>query len=175
MLTVYRKLLRLYPAEHREQFGEEMLAVLLDVRAEDVNRKLIARGKLYIREIAGLMSGALREHLRTLLDAHVGLSLSNGRFAMRNGFRFPKATAVLMMIILAGIAVAIEKARVIQAVYSHGNPPLVPLEAARFTFFPTLVLLLVIFYAFGLVGWAILFALHRSGVHRLADILGDQK
>jgi len=80
-----------------------------------------------------------------------------------------------MMIVLAGIALAIEKARVIQAVYSHGNPPLVPLEAARFTFFPTLVLLLVIFYAFGLVGWAILFALHRSGVHRLADILGDQK
>ena len=175
MLTVYRKLLRLYPAEHREQFGEEMLAVLLDVRAEDVNRKLIARGNLYIREIAGLISGALLEHLHNLVGVDARLSLSTRRFSMRNGFRFPKATAVLMMVILAGIALAIEKARVIQAAYSNGNPPLVPLEAARFTFFPTLVLLLMIFYAFGLVGWAILFALRRSGVHRLADIAGDQR
>jgi hypothetical protein len=35
-------------------------------------------------------------------------------------------------------------------------------------------LLLVFFYAAGAVGWAILFALHRSGVHRLADV-AEQK
>ena len=66
---------------------------------------------------------------------------------MRSGFRFPKSTAVLMMIILAGIVLALEKARMIQASFSNGNAPLVPMEAAHLTFFPTLALLLVIFYA----------------------------
>jgi hypothetical protein len=47
--------------------------------------------------------------------------------------------------------------------------------AAHLTFFPMVALLLVIFYAAGLVGWAILFALHRSGVHRLADMTTEQK
>ncbi len=93
---------------------------------------------------------------------------------MRNEFRFPKATAVLMMIILAGIVLALEKARMIQTSFSDGNP-VVPMEAAHFTFFPTLVLLLMIFYAAGLVGWAILFALRRSGVHRLAEMSGGPK
>jgi len=55
------------------------------------------------------------------------------------------------------------------------NPPLVPMEAAHLTFFPMVALLLVIFYAAGLVGWAILFALHRSGVRRLADMTAEQK
>ena len=92
---------------------------------------------------------------------------------MRSQFRFPTATAVLMMIILAGTIVAIEKARAIQALYSNGHP-IVPLEAARFTFFPTVAFLLVFFYAAGAIGWVILFALHRSGVHRLAD-MSEQK
>ena len=34
MLQVYRRLLRLYPAEHRQQFNEEMLAVLVEERDE---------------------------------------------------------------------------------------------------------------------------------------------
>ncbi len=45
---------------------------------------------------------------------------------MRSEFRFPKSTPVLMMIILAGIVLALEKARVIQASFSNGNPPVVP-------------------------------------------------
>ena len=94
---------------------------------------------------------------------------------MRDGFRFPKATAILMIIILAGVALAFEKARLIQAAYSDGNPALVPLEAARFTFFPTIALLLLIFYALGLAGWGILFALRRAGVHRLDEMAGERK
>lgn len=80
-----------------------------------------------------------------------------------------------MMIILAGIVLALEKARVIQASFSNGHPPVVPMEASHLTFFPTLVLLMVIFYAGGLAGWAILFALRRSGVHRLDDLAGSAR
>jgi len=174
MLMVYKQLLRLYPAEHREQFGEEMVAVLLDVRAEDANKQFIARGRLYIREIAGLMSGALREHLRVLVDAHVGLSLSTGRFAMRNGFRFPKTTAVLMTIILAGVVVAIRKGEAIAASLPNVSQPIAPIHSAPSYLLPGVVAGFIFFYAAGLAGWAILFALRRSGAHRLAD-LSEQK
>lgn len=174
MRTVCRSLLRLYPAQYREQFGEEMLAVLLDVRAEKANRRLIGRGKFYLREVAGLMSGALREHLRILTDAHIGLSLSTGRFDMRNGFRFPKSTAILMTIILAGVIIAIRKGEAISASLPHVSQPIAPIHSAPSYLLPGVIAGFIFFYAAGLTGWAILFALHRSGVHRLAE-LSEQK
>ena len=54
------------------------------------------------REIAGVVAGAVREHWRALGGEHVWRLFSNRRFTMRTEFRFPKATAVLMMIILGG-------------------------------------------------------------------------
>ena len=175
MRSVYQNLLRLYPEQHRRQFGDEMLSVFRQAQRDSANDRLIARGLFYTREIGGLARGAVRENLHTMLGAHAGIRFRTRRFTMRDGFRFPKSTAVLMMIILAGIAVALEKARGIQASYSHGDPPLVPLEAAHFTFIPTIALITAIFYALGLIGWAILFALRRSGVHRLADLSGQPK
>ncbi len=175
MFAVYELLLRLYPAEHRQRFAAEMCDVFEAARADVRSSAGIARGVFYVREIAGLTKGALREHLRRLFPKHAHLSFSPRRLTMRREFRFPKATAVLMMIILAGIILALEKARVIQASFSNGNPPVVPMEAAHLTFFPTLALLLAIFYAGGLVGWSILFALRRSGVHRLDALGGAQK
>lgn len=175
MPILYQQLLRLYPAEHRQRFAQEMCTVFEDARAEIRSRAAVARVLFYVREIAGLTKGALREHLRVLLPGHANLSFPTRRFTMQSGFRFPKSTPVLMTVILAGIILALEKARVIQTSFSHGNPPLVPMEAAHLTFFPTLALLLVIFYAGGLVGWAILFALRRSGVHRLDELGAAQK
>jgi hypothetical protein len=173
MLNLYRRLMILYPAAHREEFGEEMIAVFNEMQSEATHKKGTERVAFCIREASGLLAGALREHLQILNSTQKWLASPTRRFTVRSEFRFPKATAVLMMIILAGIVVAIEKARVVQAAYSNGNP-VVPLEAARLTFFPTVALLLVFFYAAGAVGWAILFALHRSGVHRLADV-AEQK
>ncbi len=175
MPTLYQQLLRLYPMEHRQRFADEMCDVFEDAQAEIRNKAIVVRSLFYAREMVGLTKGALREHLRTLFPGHANLSFSPRRLTMRSGFRFPKSTAVLMMIILAGIVLALEKARVIQASFSNGNAPVVPMEAAHLTFFPTLALLLVIFYAGGLVGWAILFALRRSGVHRLDALDGAQK
>ena len=173
MLRIYRLLLYLYPAVHRVHFGDEMAAVFMDVQAETEKKGMFARGALCVRETAGLLAGALQQHVRALGGIPDWLPFPTRRFTMRTEFRFPKSTAVLMTLILAGIIVAMEKARVIQNSLSQGTP-LVPLEAAHFTFFPTIALLLVFFYAAGLVGWAILFALHRSGMHRLADI-SEQK
>jgi hypothetical protein len=170
MITVYRNLLRLYPTEYREQFGEEMVAVLLDVRAENACRGFIARGRFYVREVAGLMAGALREHLRIVTDAHVELSLSTGRYAMRNGFRFPKSTAILMTIILAGVIVAIRKGEAIAASLPNVSQPIAPIHSAPSYLLPGVIAGFIFFYAAGLTGWVILFALRRSGAHRLSEL-----
>ena len=176
MIAVYRKILRLYPAAHRERFGEEMLAVLVEERNENPGRKLIARGSLFLRETTGLLRGALREHFRGLIAIHDELSFATGRFAMRNGFRFPKTTIVFMTLILAGVLTAIKQGEDIATSVPNDNPPIaVHIQPVHSILLGGMPLFFAFFYAAGLIGWAIMFALRRSGVHRLADISGERQ
>ena len=176
MLAIYRKLLRLYPAEHRELFSEEMLSVLTEERSEIRDRKLLAKGRLVLRETAGLLMGALREHFRALTEIHEELSFATGRFAMRNGFRFPISTIVFMALILACVMWAIQKGEDIATSVPNVNPPLpVHIQPIHSILLGGMPLFFAIFYAAGLIGWGILYALRRSGVHRLADVSGDHK
>jgi len=93
---------------------------------------------------------------------------------MQSEFRFPKATAFLMTVILAGTVLAIEKATAIRASVRDVNPPHVgPIQPEHFTFMPSIALMLAGAYAIGLLGWAVLFALKRSGVHRLSGMQGS--
>jgi len=176
MLIVYRKLLRLYPAAHRELFGEEMMAVLVEERNENSEKRLIARGGIFLRETTGLLIGAFREHGRALTEIHEELSFVTGRFAMRNGFRFPKTTIVFMALILGGVLTAIKRGGDIAASVPNVDPPLpIHIQPVHSILLGGLPLFFAFFYAAGLVGWAILFALRRSGVHRLADVSGEHK
>lgn len=175
MLAVYRKLLLLYPAEYRELFGEEMTAVLRDEIHENANKKLFSRARFFAREIVGLVNGALHENFRVLLEMRHELSLLPGRFAMRNGFRFPKSTIIFMTLILAGIIMAIKRGEEIAASLSQVNTSIGPIQPAHSTLLPPIALVLALFYAAGLIGWAILFALRRSGVHRLDNMSAAQK
>jgi len=89
---------------------------------------------------------------------------------MRSEFRFPKATAFLMTVILAGTVLAIGKAQAISASLPHINPPVGPIQPDHFGFLPAVALMFAIAYVVGLLGWAILFALKRSGTHRLSGM-----
>ena len=176
MLAVYRTLLRLYPAEHRELFGEEMLAVLVEERGENAQRQLFSRGRVVMRETSGLLLGAIRERFRGLTQIQAELSFVTGRFAMRNGFRFPKTTIVFMALILGGVLTAIKKGEDIATSVPNVNPPLpVHIQSVHSILSGGMPLFFGFFYAVGLIGWAILFACKRSGVHRLADVTGDHK
>jgi hypothetical protein len=168
-LRLYRHALRLYPAFHRERFGEEMLALFRQLQAEIATKGIFAQGLFCFREFTGVVAGALREHWRVLGGDHFWLLVSNRRVTMHNEFRFPKTTAVLMTIILAGVVLAIEKGEAIQGSLPYVNPPIGPIHPVHSTLLPGVVLGLAIFYAAGLIGWSILFALHRSGVHRLDE------
>ena len=83
---------------------------------------------------------------------------------MRPEFRFPRSTVVLMSVIFGGVMFAMKEASSIQAKYGSASE-------SMWRTFPGFAGLI---FAFALVmvaiGWAILFALGRSGVHRLENL-----
>lgn len=174
MLAVYRTLVRLYPAEHREIFGGEMLRVLAEEGSAASKQSVTARLRVFAREACGLMLGAAWEHLRMLVEIQGGLFVRTGRFQMRNGFRFPKSTIIFMTLILAGVILAIKRGEDIAASFPRVNPQASPIQLAHSTV-PPIAIFVVLFYVFGLVGGAILFALRRSGVGRLSGVSGEQR
>jgi hypothetical protein len=168
MASIWRSLLYLYPPSYRREYGEEMMAVLLDVQAESSGQGVWARWRTSAREMAGLVSGALQQHLRSMTGFNRAI-FSPRRFAMHSEFRFPKSTAVLMIVILAAVVMAIEKATAIaSSQWPRTNTPLGPIHPAGFTFLPTMAVVFAIAAFAGTVGWTVLFALRRSGVHRLS-------
>ena len=169
MLNFYRRTLRLYPASHREQFGSEMLAVFSELDLSHRAETVLYRATFYLREFGGLIRGIMAEHARSLFRTTDFVPFSTGRLFMRHGFRFPKTTAVLMALILGGVLLAIKKGEDIAASLPHVDPPIGPIQPAHSVLLPPIALFFAFFYAAGLIGWVILFALRRSGVHRLAD------
>jgi hypothetical protein len=170
MLALYQSLLRLYPGPYRRQFAEEMIAVFRDVDADARQRGIVLTAKLYLREITGLFRGAIAEHARRILGSHVPFPLLSRRFTVRSEFRFPKSTAFLMIVILAGVVLAIQRADAIRASVPDLNPPVVTIQPTHLTFLPTMALMFLAVYIAGAVGWIVLFALRRSGVHRLSQM-----
>lgn len=170
MLSLYRCLLWLYPLSHRREYGEEMTAVFHEVQGEIGKKGVGTRGRFWLREIAGLVRGAMAERARSMTGSHSWPLLPTRRFTMHSEFRFPKATPLLMTLILAGTVLTIEKAQAISASLPHINPPVGPIQPEHFTFLPTVLLMFAAAYVAGAIGWAILFALKRSGVHRLSGM-----
>jgi len=170
MLALYRSLLRLYPSPYRRQFAEEMTAVFREIDADARKKGRVVMAELYLREIGGLFRGALAEHARRIFGSHVSFPLLSRRFTMHSEFRFPKSTAFLMIVILAGVVLAIQRADAIRASVPDVNPPVVTIQPTHLTFLPTMALMFLVVYIAGAVGWIVLFALRRSGVHRLAEM-----
>ena len=77
---------------------------------------MAARSVFYFRETTGVLAGALRERWKEVAGGDsTWLWFRIRRFTMRTEFRFPKTTAVLMTIILAGVISAIQTGEAIQA------------------------------------------------------------
>ena len=170
MLAVYRTLLHLYPARYRSEFGDEMLDVLSEVLREIRNKSAMRRFLFAVREAGGLLGGALHEHLRSITGSCDNGIFSFRRLAMKSEFRFPKTTVGLMVVILAAVTLAIEKAKAISASVAHGNPPVGHIERSQMTILPSLLEAMLGAVVVGVIGWAILFALRRSGVQQLSEI-----
>jgi len=175
MLALYRGLLYLYPPAYRREFCVEMTAVFEEAKKEAWQRGVVEQVVFCARELGGLAGGALEEHMRVVGGSDFlqmfGSMSGSRRLRMRSEFRFPKATVALMTIILAAVVWTIEKAKAISASVPHTSQQVGPISV-QFTIVPTLVLVLIIAGTAGAIGWAVLFALRRSGVQRFIGFKG---
>jgi len=164
MLRVYRSLLYLYPALVRAELGDEMTAVFLQARVEVGERSMFGRAAFCLREISGLIGGALRAHVLSWFGFDW---VPFRRFDMRPGFRFPRSTVFLMCVILAGVVLAIEKAKtVVEMKEGFASGAAGTLDPMLWS---VLLAMAIVFAAVAAV-WGVLFALHRTGMHRLGDV-----
>jgi len=113
MLRLYRVLLRLYPVRFAGEFGEEMLSVVRELYRDCRAEGLFARTRFGLREVSGLLAGALREQVYK-----PDWKLSGG--TMRS-YRFPRWTIVLMILIFCAVNTAIEKGRLASIQLSGGH------------------------------------------------------
>jgi hypothetical protein len=162
MTSLYRLLLYLYPPSYRREFAEEMICVFRDAQADVRSASLKERISFRTRETLGLLAGAVQEHLRIFSGRSPMISFT--RFDMRPEFRFPRSTVVLMSVIFGGVMFAMKEASAVQAKYGSASDSMWRIFPgfAGWTFVFALVTVAIV--------WAILFALGRTGVHRLANI-----
>jgi hypothetical protein len=162
MLTLYRCLLYAYPNAYRREYAAEMIAVFSEAKHALRNEQLSQRLSFWARELTGLLCGALREQLYALLGTHSWIPFR--RFDMRPEFRFPRSTVFLMTLVLAGVVLAIEKATNIELKYGGTLGTVWPALPMFF------LLMLLTMSALAASVWALMFALRRTGMHRLANI-----
>lgn len=156
MLTVYWCLLRLYPGSYRHEFGEEMTSVFREARSQ-TQPALAAKISFYQREFCGLLSGALRTHFDRLFRPVVPFR----RPPMRPHFRFPRSTMFQMLVIFAGVVLAIAEASRVAGDTSG---------LAWRTLVSALFFILLTTCTAAAIVWGILHSLRRSGVHRLENM-----
>ena len=152
MLAIYARMLRLYPAHCRREFAAEMTAVFEDLLTEVQGEDSVARLRFYVRESLGLVSGAVREHWR---------EFQFGRFYMRGEFRFPKATWILMTLILGGVIVAIEKGQAISLSVPDAGSVVPPVYSVPHSLVGGIAVLFGMMYLLGLIAGGVLFVLRR--------------
>lgn len=171
MLSLCRYLLYLYPPAHRLEFGEEMVAVLRERWTELQTNGVVMRSVFWTREIGGLLCGAIQEHTRVLGDLNPRVEFPlRRRLGMRSEFRFPKATGWLMVVIVGAVVMAIEKAKAISDSLPSTDQFVGPIQPEKFTTVWTFAAVLAGACVTGAIGWAVLFALRRSGIQRLSEL-----
>jgi hypothetical protein len=161
VITVYCWLLCLYPGSSRDEFGEEMTTVFREARSA-LPRGLAAKISFYRREFCGLLSGALCAHL----DRVFGPVIPFRRLDMQRQFRFPRFTVFLMLVILAGLVLAIHKAQnVVQM--QESLPPATATAWGPMLWGLLFALAMILAAVAAAAVWGVLFALRRTGMHRL--------
>lgn len=169
MLALFRTLLHLYPVAYRREYGDEMLTVLGEVQLEGRTKGPLQRAISFTREAGGLLRGALEEHLQPIYPMQ-SFPVFSRRITMRSEFRFPKATVGLMTLVLLAIIAAIEKAKAISQSVAPSSTPVGRIVPPYVSIVPTFLIGLAGVCVCGVLVWAVLFALHRSGTQRLSDL-----
>ena len=167
MLALYRCVLLLYPEICRREFAEEMLVVVSERLENDGRAGLLSRMKLHGRELAGLLSGAMDERFRFKSSSYLALPVAWRRITMRSSFRFPRAVAPMMLLVLALVSFTISRA---SSAAVKATSPHLATAGERFSLPLSVGLWLGTAYLVGAIVWLLIHSLHRSGTQRLSDV-----
>ena len=160
MITVYRWLLCLYPRSYRNDFGDEMTLLFRDA-GNALPPALAAKVSFYGREFSGLLSGALRARF----DRLFGPATPSGRFDIQAHSRFRLSTVFLMLAMFAGVVLAIDKAQ--NVVQMKESLPATATAWGPMLWGLLVALALILAALVAAAAWGFLFALRRTGMHRL--------
>ena len=167
MDCVYRLCLRCYPAAYRLVFANEMLDVFTQARAEAAALGKWHHFRFLVRECRGALGGACFEHSRRVLGPEITSLFPVGRLFMRSAAKFPLPALVFMVLSFFGVVYAIAKAEAVSVSVPQGNPTL-ELHPVHLVLPGGILLMWVVACLAGVAGWAVLFALRRSGAERLS-------
>ena len=169
MRRIYRWLIRLYPRGFREEFGAEMAGVFEEAWTEA--RAGRARTALLAHECVGLIRGAVQERLHA---AMIEAWFSRRCTMTGHRFRFPLPGIAFMAISLALVLTAIRAARgIAQALagktYVFEGHTYMFYRPDNLSFLQTFGFVFGLTVACTLLILAVMYALRRAGVHRLAE------
>jgi hypothetical protein len=171
MLFLYRCLLYLYPVPYRRDYGGEMTGVFRDLHGETMRKELPARAAFYAREFVGLLRGAWRERPRASPIPIQWISNSNKEVRLAFRIPFSESHAHSDGRYPGSNSDDREGHRDIRQSLPLAYPQeLPPIKPEHFTFFPAMAVIFFGAYAAAAIGWIVLFALRRSGVHRLSEM-----
>lgn len=161
IISIYCGLLFLYPADYRARFGKEMAEVFRQAYAEACTQGYFSRFRFCLRELTGVVRAASCEQANTYGRSWWAAHMR--RMVMSR--RLHSITVILAMsLVLLAVVVTIETLKTFALQMSVSRPMLSPR-------FPLAVWeMLAVAYGGGAVGWAIAFAIRRTGMHRLADM-----
>jgi len=156
MLSLYRFLLRLYPGRLVVEFGEEMAGVLCELHRGSRTKGLAARWWFGLREVTGLLAGALREQFYER-----NRNLSGGTMRALRSFQFPRWTIFMMILMFCAVNTAIEKGRMASVLLAGRRA-----ASSHWWTIPGVFLVVFAFLAVvGLIGYCVLhvFRVARTG------------
>jgi hypothetical protein len=154
VLHLYNFLLLLYPWAHRQEFAEEMLSVFREVHRDCASLGFKARVRFSLREIAGLLAGAFREHTKVHKE-----NLRGGAMRM---FRFPRWTVTLLVLALLVVLAGIDKVGMATQTLSPGTA-----ISPRWAFLQLLQAAALFVCVLGVIVFVLRAALGRTCIQRL--------
>jgi hypothetical protein len=153
---LYRRLLRLYPAEYFREYADEMVSVFRQAQEAAHGQNVQRRALFCIRELAGVLAGAYRAQCGAFQWTRFR------RFEMRSEFRFSRVTIALMTFVLVFVLMAIDAARDIAV--GHAVSVVHMPSLSRVFWFLGFGLFAGSIY--GAIGYGVLIALRKTGLRK---------
>jgi hypothetical protein len=175
VVALFESLLRLYPRTYRGTFAEEMVQVFRQAEADAEERRFGERAAFYLRELVGLIGGAVRERLRR--GKSRGKESPNGEsMKQKDQCRFPLFSILMMTIIFMIVIELIAKGEGLSqslfAIESGRGWDLgrsARLWPSHWGLISGIATGFLIAWLAGVTAWIVAYAMRRTGAQKLGE------